>query len=97
MLTSIYGVPLVAGSCIFVWHETVAVEKSYVWAWVVSMLSAVISLAISFCFLVYFAGNKKRLLRPVLVYLPKRLRACEVDVMELSEYVALESEMTQEG
>lgn len=97
VLTSIYGVPLVAGSCIFVWHETVAVEKSYVWAWVVSMLSAVISLAISFCFLVCFAGNKKRLLRPVLVYLPKRLRACEVDVMELGRYVALESEITQEG
>ncbi|OLL11529.1 hypothetical protein BKH17_10770 [Actinomyces oris] len=97
VLTLIYGVPLVAGSCIFVWHEVVAVEKSYVWAWVVSMLSAAVSLGISFYFLVYFAGDKRRLFRPVLVYLPRRLRACEVEVMELGGCVALESEMTQGG
>lgn len=97
VLTLIYGVPLVAGSCIFVWHEVVAVEKSYVWAWVVSMLSAAVSLGISFYFLVYFAGDKRRLFRPVLVYLPRRLRACEVEVMELGGCVALESEMIQGG
>ena len=97
VFTLMYGVPLVAGSCIFVWHEAVAVEKSYVWAWVVSMLSAAVSLGISFYFLVHFAGDKRRLFRPVLVYLPRRLRACEVDVMELGGYVALESEMTQGG
>ena len=97
VFTLIYGVPLVAGSCIFVWHEAFAVEKSYVWAWVVSMLSAAVSLGISFYFLVYFAGDKRRLFRPVLVYLPRKLRACEVDVMELGGYVALESEMTQGG
>lgn len=97
VFTLMYGVPLVAGSCIFVWHEAVAVEKSYVWAWVVSMLSAAVSLGISFYFLVYFAGDKRRLFRPVLVYLPRKLRACEVDVIELGGYVALESEMTQGG
>ena len=97
VFTLMYGVPLVAGSCIFVWHEAVAVEKSYVWAWVVSMLSAALSLGISFYFLVYFAGDKRRLFRPVLVYLPRKLRACEVDVMELGGYVALESETTQGG
>lgn len=97
VFTLIYGVPLVAGSCVVVWHETVAVTESHVWAWGVSVLSAAVSLRISFHFLVYFAGDKRRLFRPVLVYLPRRLRACEVDVMELSEYVALESEMTQGG
>ena len=97
VFTLIYGVPLVVGSCVVVWHETVAVTESHVWAWGVSVLSAAVSLRISFYFLVYFAGDKRRLFRPVLVYLPRRLRACEVDVMELSEYVALESEMTQGG
>jgi len=97
VFTLMYGVPLVAGSCIFVWHEVVTVEKSHVWAWVVSILSAAVSLRISFHFLVYFAGDKRRLFRPVLVYLPRKLRACEVDVLELGGYVALESEMTQGG
>ena len=97
VFTLMYGVPLVAGSCIFVWHEVVAFEKSYVWAWGVSVISAVFSLVISFYFLAYFAGGISRLRHPVLVYLPRKLRACEMDVKELGGYVALESEMTQGG
>ena len=93
VLTLIYGVSFVVGSCVFVWQETVAVTESHAWAWGVSVLSAVISLAISFYFLVYFAGDRRRLCRPVLVYLPRRLRACEAEVMELGGCGALESEI----
>ena len=93
VLTLIYGVSLVVGSCVFVWNETVAVEKSDAWAWGMSVLSAVLSLAISFYFLVYFAGGTSRLCRPVLAYLPRRLMACEAEVMELGGCGALQSEI----
>lgn len=85
-LTLNYGGVLVAGSCVFVWRETVAVMESQAWAWGLSVLSAVFSLAISFYFLAYFAGGISRLCRPVLAYLPRRLMACEVEVTELGEW-----------
>ena len=91
VLTLIYGVSFVVGSCVFVWQETVAVTESHAWAWGVSVLSAVISLAISFYFLAYFAGGISRLRHPVLVHIPKKLMACEAEVRELGGCGALES------
>ena len=91
VLTLIYGVPLGAGGWVVVWHEVVAFEKSYVWAWGVSVVSAVFSLVISFYFLAYFAGGISRLRHPVLVYLPRKMMACEAEVRELGGCGALES------
>lgn len=91
VFTLIYGVPLGAGGWVVVWHEVVAFEKSYVWAWGVSVISAVFSLVISFYFLAYFAGGISRLRHPVLVYLPRKMMACEAEVRELGRCGALES------
>ena len=91
VLTLIYGVPLGAGGWVVVWNETFAVERSHVWAWVVSVISAVLSLAIAFYFLAYFAGGISRLRHPVLVHIPKKLMACEAEVRELGGCGALES------
>ena len=90
-LTLIYGVPLGVGGWVVVWHEVVAFEKSYVWAWGMSVISAVVSLAIAFYFLAYFTGGISRLCHPVLVHLPKKLMACEAEVRELGECGAFES------
>lgn len=79
------------GGWVVVWHEVVAFEKSYVWAWGVSVVSAVFSLVISFYFLAYFAGGISRLRHPVLVYLPRKMMACEAEVRELGGCGALES------
>ena len=91
VLTLIYGVPLGAGGWVVVWNETFAVERSHVWAWGMSVLSAVLSLAIAFYFLAYFAGGISRLRHPVLVHIPKKLMACEAEVRELGGCGALES------
>lgn len=91
VLTLIYGVPLGAGGWVVVWNETFAVERSHVWAWGMSVISAVLSLAIAFYFLAYFAGGISRLRHPVLVHIPKKLMACEAEVRELGGCGALES------